>query len=209
MKTDDFIRTLSTDHGWRAQPVATGLWLALALAVPVSAAIFMAELGPRPDFMAVMRSPFFDLKFVVTLALAASAFAVALPLARPGAAPRRWLLLLPLGILLAGIAADLMVQTSPWQRRMMGSNSLLCLASIPLLSAPFLAAALVALRNGASTRPAVSGAVAGLLAGGLGATLYAAHCVDDSPLFVALWYSLAVLAVTVVGALAGSRTLRF
>jgi hypothetical protein len=209
MKTDDFIRTLSSDHGWCAPPVAAGLWLGLALAVPVSIAIFMVELGPRPDFMSVLGSPFFDLKFVVTLALAASAFAVVLSLARPGAAPRRWLLLLPLAILAAGIVADLMMQSSPWQRRMMGSNAMVCLVSIPLLSAPFLAAALVALRGGASTRPALSGAIAGLLAGGLGATLYAAHCVDDSPLFVALWYSLGVFGVAAVGALAGRRALKF
>jgi hypothetical protein len=209
MKTDDFIRTLSEDHGWRAPKVSAGLWLGLGLAVPVSFAIFMMELRPRPDFMTAMRSPFFDLKFVVTLALAASALAVALPLSRPGARERRWLLLVPLAILIAGIAVDLAMQTSPWQRRMMGSNSMVCLASIPLLSVPFLAAALIALRHGASTRPTLTGAVAGLLAGGLGATLYAAHCVDDSPLFVALWYSLGVLIVTGIGALAGRRLLRF
>lgn len=209
MKTDDFIRTLSADHGWRAPKVSAGLWLGLALAVPVSFAIFMIELRPRPDFMTAMRSPFFDLKFVVTLALAASAFAVALSLTRPAAAPRGWMLFVPLAILAAGIAADLMVQTSPWRNRMVGSNAMLCLASIPLLSVPFLAAALIALRHGAATRPALTGAVAGLLAGGLGATLYAAHCVDDSPLFVALWYSLGVLAVTGVGALIGRRMLRF
>ena len=96
-----------------------------------------------------MRSPFFDLKFLVTLALAATALAVAVALTRPAAPSRRWLLLLPLAILLGGIAADLAMQTSPWQSRMMGSNSMLCLASIPLLSVPFLAAALVALRHGA------------------------------------------------------------
>jgi hypothetical protein len=209
MKTDDFIRTLSADHGWRVPRVSAGLWFGLALAVPVSFAIFMVELRPRPDFMQAMRSPFFDLKFVVTLALAASAFPVALSLTRPGVAPRPWLLLLPVAVLVAGIAADLMVQTSPWQSRMIGSNSLVCLASIPLLSVPFLAAALVALRHGASTRPALTGAVAGLLAGALGATLYAAHCIDDSPLFVAVWYSWAVLGVSAIGALIGRRMLRF
>ena len=37
---------------------------------------------------------------------------------------------------------------------------------------------------GVPTRPALAGAVAGLLAGGLAASFYAAHCTDDSPLFV-------------------------
>ncbi|NJO33150.1 MAG: DUF1109 family protein, partial [Rhodospirillales bacterium] len=54
-----------------------------------------------------------------------------------------------------------------------------------------------------------AGAVAGLLASGLSAALYATHCPDDSPLFVAVWYTLAVGAVVVVGALAGRRVLRW
>ena len=74
---------------------------------------------------------------------------------------------------------------------------------------PLLVAALVGLRHGAPTRPAVTGAIAGLLASGLAATLYAAHCTDDSPLFVATWYTLAAGLVTAVGALAGRKVLAF
>ena len=37
------------------------------------------------------------------------------------------------------------------------------------------------------------------------ATLYASHCTDDSPLFVATWYTIATALVAAVGALAGSR----
>jgi hypothetical protein len=43
----------------------------------------------------------------------------------------------------------------------------------------------------------------------VGATLYASHCTDDSPLFVATWYSIATALVAAIGALAGSRMLRF
>ena len=43
--------------------------------------------------------------------------------------------------------------------------------------------------------PSLAGAVAGLAAGGVAATLYAAHCTDDSPLFVATWYTLAIAAL--------------
>jgi hypothetical protein len=55
----------------------------------------------------------------------------------------------------------------------------------------------------------MAGAAAGLLAGGLGAVLYAIHCPDDSPLFVALWYVPAVALVVLAGAAAGSRVLRW
>ena len=79
-----------------------------------------------------------------------------------------------------------------------------------LLSCPLLlAAALIGLRHGAPTRPALAGAIAGLLSAGLAATLYAAHCTDDSPLFVATWYTIATAMVAAIGALAGSRLLRF
>ena len=72
-----------------------------------------------------------------------------------------------------------------------------------------LAAALIGLRHGAPARPAVSGALAGLLSAGLAATLYASHCTDDSPLFVITWYTLATTLVAAVGALAGLKLLRF
>jgi hypothetical protein len=93
--------------------------------------------------------------------------------------------------------------------RLVGSNSRLCLTAIPLISLPLLTAALIGLRHGAPSRPAVAGAIAGLLSAGLAATLYASHCTDDSPLFVATWYSIATALVTAIGALAGSKLLRF
>jgi hypothetical protein len=77
------------------------------------------------------------------------------------------------------------------------------------MSLPLLAAALFGLRHGAPARPAVTGAIAGLLSAGMAATLYASHCSDDSPLFVATWYSIATAVVAAIGALAGSRVLRF
>jgi len=93
--------------------------------------------------------------------------------------------------------------------RLMGRNAWTCLTSIPLMALPLLAAALLGLRHGAPTRPAVTGAIAGLLSAGLAATLYASHCTDDSPLFVATWYTIAAALVAAIGALAGPRVLRF
>jgi hypothetical protein len=84
-----------------------------------------------------------------------------------------------------------------------------CLASIPLLSMAPLAAMLVALRAGAPRSAGLAGAVTGLIAGGIGATLYATNCTDDSPLFVALWYPIAIALVALAGAVIGGRLLRW
>jgi hypothetical protein len=100
-------------------------------------------------------------------------------------------------------------QRVPMMTRLIGSNSRLCLVAIPLLSLPPLAAALIGLRHGAPTRPALTGAIAGMLSAGLAATLYASHCTDDSPLFVATWYTIATALVAAIGGLAGAKVLRF
>ncbi|HEX3116601.1 MAG TPA: DUF1109 domain-containing protein [Bradyrhizobium sp.] len=211
METDQLIRTLAADNPYRARPVGFVLVLALLSAAPVSVAMFFAGLGVRPDIMTAMHNPFFDLKFVVTVALAISAITISLHLSRPEATLRgwAWLLLIPVGLLVGGIASEMMLpQRLPMMTRLIGSNSRVCLTAIPLMSLPLLAAALIGLRHGAPTRPAIAGAIAGLLSAGLAATLYASHCTDDSPLFVASWYTTATALVTAIGALAGSRVLR-
>jgi hypothetical protein len=211
METDQLIRTLAADNAYRARPVGFVLAVALLSAAPVSVAMFFAGLGVRPDIMTAMQNPFFDLKFVVTVALAISAITISLHLSRPEATLRgwAWLLLIPVGLLVGGIASEMTLpQPLPMMTRLVGSNSRVCLTAIPLMSLPLLAASLIGLRHGAPTRPAVVGAIAGLLSAGLAATLYASHCTDDSPLFVASWYTIATALVTAIGALAGSRVLR-
>ncbi|MGE0341338.1 MAG: NrsF family protein, partial [Xanthobacteraceae bacterium] len=66
-----------------------------------------------------------------------------------------------------------------------------------------------ALRYGAPTQPTLAGAIAGLAAGGIAATFYALNCNNDSPLFVATWYPIAIGIVVLAGATIGSRLLRW
>jgi len=212
MDTDQLIKTLAADNAHRPRPVSLVLALSLLAAAPVSILIFVAELGVRPDVMTAMHNPFFDLKFAVTLALAAGAITISLHLSRPEASLRGfiWLLAIPAGLLVAGISGEMMMpQRLPMVARLVGNNSRVCLMAVPLLSLPLLAASLIGLRHGAPARPAVAGAMAGLLSAGLAATLYASHCTDDSPLFVATWYTLGTALVTAIGALVGSKVLRF
>ena len=210
--TERLIRTLAADNAQRSRPVGNMLAMALLVALPLAALLMLSTIGLRADVTAAMRMPLFNLKLVTTLALAIPAMAISLHLSRPEATLRGWgwMLLAPVVLLILGAGAEMMMPgRPPMPVRWMGHNAMLCLSAIPLLALPILAAALLALRQGAPSRPAWAGAVAGLLSAGLAATIYATHCIDDSPLFVATWYTLATALVTAIGALAGAKWLKY
>jgi hypothetical protein len=96
-----------------------------------------------------------------------------------------------------------------WPAKLIGTNGMACLIFITLIGLGPLAMFLLALRYGAPMNPAGAGAVAGLLAGGIAAGLYAIHCTDDSPLFVATWYTIAILLLAIIGAAAAYRFVRW
>jgi hypothetical protein len=212
MKTDDFIQLLSVDQNVPSTRLERGLMIAVAGGFVVSAVMFWLTLGTRDDIAEAAETPRFLAKIAISLLLAATAIALSVRLMRPGA-PRRAALVAmaaaPLALAGAVLAELALVPSSDWVPDLVGSNSLACLIAIPLLALPILACALYALRQGAPTRPGLAGAIGGLLAGGLAAALYAVQCTDDSPLFVATWYSLAIAMVSAVGALAGDRILRW
>jgi hypothetical protein len=166
----------------------------------------------RLDIGAALQTWRFAAKMAILLACLAAALWASARLVRPDASPRKALaaLALPIALLALAVGSELALSPSDsWPLRAIGTNGRLCLTSIALLSPAPLAALLVALRAGAPRSPGAAGAAAGLLAGALAATLYASHCFDDSPLFVALWYVPAIAAVALAGAAAGSRLLRW
>lgn len=212
MRTDDFVHALAADRAAAPSPLGRQFALAIAIGFAISAALFWVTLGPRPDIAAAALTVRFDLKIVETLLLAATAVALVVRLAQPGAGTglqKAVLAAAPALLAVAVMAELLIVPAGQWQTKLVGSNSLVCMAAIPLLSLPLLAALLLALRHGAPTSHAAAGAVAGLAAGGLAAALYATQCIDDSPLFVAFWYSIAIGTVTVLGAALGRSLLRW
>ena len=211
MDTGSLIRTLVADNDRRARSVAFAFGTALAVAAPISISMFFSVLGFRKDIGTAIYSPFFDLKFVVAISLVIPCVSICVHLARPEASLqyRKAFLLFPAGVLVLCIIGEMLVtQSAPWMTRMIGSNALFCLTAIPILSLPFLAASLTALRHGAHTYPRTAGAYAGTVSGGLAAILYASQCTDDSPLFVAIWYPLAIGSIAIAGSLTGSRWLR-
>ncbi len=212
MKTGDLIRALAADSELRAIPPGRALALALIPGVAIALGLHFAVLGLRPHLFAVLGEPRLLFKLCLTVLLVAVSSPLALRLVRPGAGIRRPALLLaivPVLLAAASLAELLAVPAAEWGQRLIGSNAMVCLKSIPFLAAAPLVAALLALRQGAPDHPALAGAAAGLFAGAIGAACYATHCPDDSPLFVAAWYTLAIGFVATIGAVAGRRLLRW
>ena len=210
MKTNDLISLLAEDApvGMR---LGRMLALAVAIGIVVSAALLLSTIGMRGDMAHAIETMRVIFKILVTLALAVTACILVFRIGRPGAslAVSAWLLL-PLGALVVAIASELaIVPEDAWKASMMGHHAAFCVFFIPVLSLVPLAGFMLALRNGAPESPRLAGAVAGLAAGGIAAAIYAWHCPDDSPLFVAAWYTLAIAIVTGVGALLGGRILRW
>ncbi|HWK94960.1 MAG TPA: NrsF family protein [Pseudolabrys sp.] len=212
MRTDDLVQALVADRATAAPPLGSQFAWALGAGLVLSAAGFLLVLGPRPDIAGAMGTVRFDIKLVEVLLLAATAFSLVLQVGRPMAVRGRRLAALAIApvLLLVAVAAELwVVPADQWLVRLVGTNSRVCLTAIPLMALPLLAAFMVVLRRGAPASGAVAGAVAGLAASGLAAVLYATHCPDDSPLFVAVWYPIAIGGVTLAGALMGRVILRW
>jgi len=206
VRTSEFIAALVADPV--PEPIRLDRRVAAALAIGFigSLAIYALLMGPRPDFAEAAQTVRFNLKFLDAFAFALPSLLLTLRLAHPDAKPRAlalWLLA-PLVLLAAGVVVELIVVPSDeWLARLVGHNSMFCTRMIPLLATPMLAALIVALRAGAPLHPALTGALAGAASAGVAALLYASHCPDDSPLFVAAWYPLATLICAGVGGLAG------
>lgn len=211
MKTDDLISALAADAAKRAMSIGAALGLAMVAGGLVAGVLFFATLGLRADISSAMATGPFNTK-VVLLALAVVAAAVdcrrmSRPTSdgKPGLAS--WLVI---GLLGCAVAIELLsVPSSAWGARLTGQNALLCLTVIPLLALAPLTALLVGMRTGAPRSPALAGRAAGTLAASIGGLLYALHCVDDSPLFVATWYSIAIAIVSLAGMVLGARLLRW
>ena len=210
MKTDDLIELLVKDLvPWRFRSAVAG---AIVGGVIIAAVLFFTEVGPRPDISRVVQSGPFLFKFLVTISLAVTAIWVTLSIGRPGGSlSQRGLALSIAPALLACAAAIELVilPESQWIPHLVGHNARICLTLIPLLSVGPLACLLTALRASAPSSPGLAGAVAGLAASGIAATFYAAHCTDDSALFVMTWYSIATLIVTTAGYLVGRKLLKW
>lgn len=211
MRTDDMLELLVQDLPNQPRPVSTTLLRWWPAAATLAGAGFLGIMGVRPDLVAAGLAPTL-VKLMLGALIALTAIAGALDLSRPEVqAPTasKWLLAV-VGFLGLVVATDLLRHgLDGWWARLFGKGIVTCLTLVPALAALPLIASLTILRRGATTAPVAAGALAGLASAGLAILAYGLFCNEDSPLFIATWYSLAALIAGLAGAALGRVLLRW
>jgi hypothetical protein len=212
MNTARMIEALSANAGpVRRAPLARTLSWVMVLGAVVAVFVMLATVGPRPR-LAAAPVHFLALKLLFTMSLAIIGGVVLFSAMHPGRDLRRWspYLLLPMVVVgAAGVVALALTPSEAWSEMMLGTHWAMCLICIPLFATLPLAMLIWVLRKGAPTELARTGAVAGLVAGALGAAAYSLHCPDDSLPFVAIWYAGSILACAAIGKSLGPLLLRW
>ncbi len=211
MKTEALITHLAQTSAVAA-PSRRTILLRGVLAGAPGLVLLLALLGPRPDLASMLQTPVAAQKFLLPLLLAVSAGAAVLRLMRPEGrlgwlAPA--LILLGVFAVVPGLWRFAGLEATARPAAIMGATAPQCLIFLLGLAAAPLVAVLHGLRSGATTRPGLSGALAGLACSAAAATGYALHCPEDDPLFFAVWYLGAMLLAGAIAALAGRRALRW
>ncbi|WP_309684092.1 DUF1109 domain-containing protein [Polaromonas sp.] len=213
MKTDDLVSLLAA-HAAPVPQNAVGRRFAVALgwSLPAAVLLLVVVLGLRADLAQAAGKLMFWIKPGFAAGLALAALLAAERLARPGMRLGRvWAGLATPVLALWLLAAVVLLDAAPAQRAQLvfGDTWKSCPVNIAFISLPLLAATLWAIKGLAPTRLALAGASAGLLAGALGALVYALHCPESTAPFMAVWYLLGIAIPTLAGALLGPRLLRW
>jgi hypothetical protein len=213
MNTERLIDMLSTN----VEPVKGGqLWKTLAWAIAVSGiaafGVMVATVGIRNDVAAGREPISIALELVFSLSLVAAGAVILMKSMIPGQEERKRssTVLLPLFAASAAAIAMLVRHGPITPTGMMGSAAAaLCMMCIPFFAVIPFAVLIWVLRKGAPTDLRRCGAVAGLVAGAIGATVYSFNCPSDALPFVAFWYAAAIGLCAIIGAQLGPRLLRW
>ncbi|WP_343638475.1 DUF1109 domain-containing protein [Roseateles sp.] len=213
MKTDELIGLLARDAG--PVPARAGerrFAIALMVGVALALAWVQAAYGIRADLAAVMGTAAFWQKVAMPLSVAGTGLIVVFRLGHPGVRMGGWWLgvWLPVSLLWIWAAAVLwMAEPAARAPLVLGTTWRTCVFNVTATALPIGVALLWALRGLAPTRPALTGAAAGWLAGAVGACVYSLHCPEMAAPFVAIWYVLGMGLSAALGAVAGRRWLRW
>jgi hypothetical protein len=211
MKTDDLIAALSHDPAPApTAPPRQRLLVAIGIGLAIALVLTVTFLQVRPDIGTAMMPVMWKAGF--SALAAGAALPLLMRLARPGR-PMGWRMLAVFGFVgvSAMVAVVALMGGDPSQRMSlwMGGSFPWCIVTIPLLAAPTAALLAWVLRDLAPTRLASSGAALGAVSGGIGAMAYAMYCPVDSVAFVTTWYAVAIALCAALGAILGTRLLRW
>lgn len=212
MKTNDLIALLASDTLQPQAPVRQQLLQKLLLGAMVCGVLLLALFGLNPRMDEMATHPAFVTKMLWLAALMGFSLYGLFRLARPGVGAGHTLWGIGLALLAMfslGLLQLLQTESGARTAQWMGGSWQVCSVSIVALSLPTLGALLWALRHLAPTRPVLTGAVAGVLAGSLAASIYSLHCPETSLTFFAVWYVAGMALATGLGALLGGRWLRW
>lgn len=211
MKTNDLIDMMAQESQAQVAKMRP-LRQSMVAALLLSTGMLFLLWGLRPDFSEVIMQPLVLAKYLLPALTAIPCLWLAAKARHPDTTLQgalRWMLL-PLAVVLALVASSLMALPSEARMSAVQGETLLpCLLSIPVLATPILAAMLWVMRSGASNRPALAGAIAGLASGCLATSVYALHCYEDNPAFYGVWYSVAIVIVGIAGQQLGKRLLKW
>ena len=210
MKTDDLIQALAAGLE-PARPARLNRLFLLAAVVTAAIGVVML-LGVRPDLGQAALGATFWLKALYTLSLAAASAWLVQRLGRPGAAIGRSGMALAAVVAVAALAGVIELLSLPAELRMddlMGFTWQVCAINILIVSAFAAPLVFLSARRLAPTRPVLAGGALGVLTGAIAATAYGLHCPEATAAFVAVWYTLGVLAAGLIGALIGRFALRW
>ena len=212
MRTADLIELLARDVPVRPPGAASRkIRAALVAGGGIALALVVFGLHVQP-LEQVASQPWFWMKASYTGLLTVAAAVTVKRLAAPGTRLKAAPLMVVLVVLaMLALGADQLVSTAPVRRLdlWLGRSWRVCSPLILLLALPIYATLVIALRHLAPTRLTYTGAVAGLTAGSLAATLYGLHCPEQTAAFVATWYTLGIAAAAGLGALTGRWLLRW
>jgi hypothetical protein len=211
MKTAQLIDLLARGAGAAPRSNALSrLAPVLAGGAAFSAAAAVLLLGAAPREMYALPAPWIKLGYASSLALAAVWLTVRL--SRPAAllaAPARGVALVVACMVALALWSLSIAPSGSRIDTLLGNSWLRCPADVLLLSLPTLAGALYVMRGLAPTRLREAGFAAGVLAGAAGAVGYALSCLEVSPAFVGVWYTVGIALAGGLGAWLGPRVLRW
>jgi hypothetical protein len=177
--------------------------------------LMLITVGPRPELGSITHLSWLAVKLLFALSLIGTSTPALIRSLRPDAddEPRFKLVFSPFVVMGIGAVATLLLSRSnAWSSLLLGPHSMasarcvlltLLFATIPVIILMW------ALRRGAPTRLSRCGAIAGIVAGAIGAAAYAFSCRSESLAFIAIWYGAGITLCVLIGAQLGSRLLRW